>query len=131
MAKAITFNLAVGIYVLTALYAPLALFFSARQEALEKLDHRSHVVMRTLSKRFRCFADWTHASGRVGTLADVAIGIFLFLTAMGLIVTFIILAVKLFRGPAHERDPLLLLSMRYGSAATGAGIRWARSRCIQ
>jgi len=85
--------------------------------------------MRTLSKRFRCFADRTHASGRVGTLADVAIGIFLLLTALGLIVTFIILAVKLFRGPAHERDPLLLLSMRSGSATTGAGIRWARSRC--
>ena len=27
------------------------------------------------------------------------------------------------------KDPLLLLSMRYGSAATGAGIRWARGRC--
>ncbi|MBC7790013.1 MAG: hypothetical protein H7Z74_08700 [Anaerolineae bacterium] len=59
-------------------------------------------------------------------MTDVAVGILLFLTAMGLIVTFIVLAVKLFRGPAPGRDPLLLFGMRYGSATTmlgfGAGL---------
>ena len=81
------------------------------------MDHRSHVVC------VRCRND-SGASrigprfSRLGTLADVALGILLFVTALGLIVTFIVLAVKLFRGPAHDRDPLLLLGMRYGSATT-------------
>ena len=118
LTKAITFNGAVGIYVLTlALYAPLASFTPRG-----RTRWRGWTIGLTLYgysiETIQAFRGLDPRFSRFGTLADGVLGGLFFLSAVGLIVTFIILATKLFSGPAREKAPLLLLGMQYGSATT-------------
>jgi hypothetical protein len=118
LSKAVSFNVAVGIYALTiALFVPLARFsprglrwWRATQigmalcaYALENIQ-----IARGLDPRF------TQAGGVVDKLMGP---VFLFI-ALGLIAAFLILAVALFRRRESGDEGLVLLGVRYACAAT-------------
>lgn len=124
--KAMTFDVAVGIYLLTlVMLVPLARFsrrggrvwrgslvlLTLYAFAIENVQ-----IARGIDPRFT----------KVGSAADQILGGFFFLAAMGLIVSFAVLAWKILSRRMDGADGPLLLALRYGGAATfvafGAGI---------
>ncbi|MBB4636298.1 ABA4-like family protein [Longimicrobium terrae] len=116
--KAMTFDIAVGIYLLTLiLFLPLARFSArglmawrtanvvlvAYAFALENVQ-----IARGLDPRFT----------RAGAVADQILGGVFFLTAVGLIVLFAVQAWKILRRRMDGADGALLLSLRYAAVAT-------------
>jgi uncharacterized membrane protein YidH (DUF202 family) len=118
--KALTFNVAVGIYLLTlVLCLPLARFsprgLAAWRWTTVVLTVYAYAVetvqiARGLDPRFT----------RVGSVPDQVLGAVFFLTAVGLIVLFGVLAWKILRRRMDGADAPLLLSIRYGAASTFA-----------
>jgi hypothetical protein len=115
--KAVSFDIAIGIYILTIiLFIPFA-GFSARGRrwwrrtsvalALYAYGAENIQIYRGLDPRFT----------RSGAAADIIAGAIFSGVALGLIITFLILVRRLFgRRTAIEGSPLLL-AMRYGCAA--------------
>jgi hypothetical protein len=119
--KPATFDIAVGIYLLTlALLLPSAGFSERGKKrwiawnvglfayafGIENIQ-----IFRGLDPRF------SRAAGPV----DQILGGVFFLAALGTLVMFIIMAVRFFRRDRADRDSLVLLAIRYGSvAALGA-----------
>ncbi|MCG8603610.1 hypothetical protein MJD09_01240 [bacterium] len=123
--KAISFDLAVGIYILTLLlFLPLAKFterglrwWRGWQVALTYIAYGIENIQigRGLDPRFT----------RHGTPLDNLFGGIFFLIAVGMVVMFLIMAVKIFRNRAVEANTSFLLAARYAFATTmlafGAG----------
>jgi hypothetical protein len=124
LSKAITFDIALGIYVLTiSLFVPLARF-SAKGLARWRLWHvgltcvayglENIQIARGLDPRFTM----------AGSPLDQALGGVFFLVASGLIVLFVMLAARLFS--RQSGSDLLFLATRYAFACTilafGAGL---------
>jgi hypothetical protein len=124
LSKAITFDIALGIYVLTiSLFVPLARF-SAKGLARWRLWHvgltcvayglENIQIARGLDPRFTT----------AGSPLDQALGGVFFLVASGLIVLFVMLAARLFS--RQSGSDLLFLATRYAFACTilafGAGL---------
>lgn len=118
--KAMTFDLAVGIYTLTlVLCLPMARL-SARGLAawrwtsvvltLYAYGMETVQIARGLDPRFT----------RAGAVSDQILGAVFFLTANGMVVLFGILAWKILRRRTDGADGPLLLAIRYGSAAVFA-----------
>jgi len=118
LSKAITFDGAVGIYLLTlGFFVPLADFTTRGLRrwlgwsigvfvyayALETIQ-----TLRGLDPRFT----------KAGTPADRILGGVFFLVALGVIALFCILAVKLVRRGVEGRDGIILLGIRYAITAT-------------
>ncbi len=115
--KAISFDIALGIYVLTLLlFMPLARF---SERGLRRW-RGWHVGLVLLAY---CFENIQIARGldprftTHGSPLDQILGGVFFLQANGLVVLFIILAVKIFRNKTTA-NPLLLLATRYAFATT-------------
>jgi Domain of unknown function (DUF4281) len=116
--KAMSFDIAVGIYLLTlVLLLPLARFsprglaaWRGTQVALALYAFTVETVQiaRGLDPRFT----------RVGSVADQILGGVFFLVATGMIVLFAILAWKVLARRMDGADGPLLLSLRYAGAAT-------------
>jgi hypothetical protein len=116
--KAMTFDVAVGIYLLTlVMLMPLARFsprgrvaWVVAQVALTLYAYGMENVQiaRGIDPRFT----------RVGSAVDQILGGFFFLAAMGMIVLFAILAWKILARRMDGADGPLLLSLRYAGAAT-------------
>ena len=116
--KAMAFDLAVGIYLLTILLlVPLARFsrggrigWRVTQVALALYAYGMETVQiaRGIDPRFT----------RVGSVADQALGGVFFLAAIGMVVLFGILAWKVLTRRMDGADGPLLLSLRYAGAAT-------------
>ncbi|HEX2211554.1 MAG TPA: hypothetical protein VHG93_27960, partial [Longimicrobium sp.] len=116
--KAMTFDIAVGIYLLTlVLMVPLARFsraggwvwrVSLTLLTLYAFAIENVQVARGIDPRFT----------RVGSTTDQILGGVFFLTAMGMIVTFVILAAKVLIRRAQGAQGPLLLSLRYAALGT-------------
>jgi hypothetical protein len=124
--KAMTFNVAIGIYLLTlVLCLPLARFsprglatwrgFSVVLTLYAYLIETVQIA-RGLDPRF----------SKVAPVRDQILGGVFFLTALGMIVLFAVLAWKILRRRMDGADAPLLLALRYGAASTfaafGAGL---------
>lgn len=123
--KAAAFDVAVGIYLLTlVMLVPLARFGRAGGWAwsvslvlltLYAYGMENVQVARGIDPRFT----------RVGSVTDQVLGGFFFLAAVGMIVSFAVLAWKILARRTDGADGPLLLSLRYAGAATfgafGAG----------
>jgi hypothetical protein len=118
--KAMTFDIAVGIYLLTlVLCLPLARFsprglatwrgFSVVLTLYAYLIETVQIA-RGLDPRF----------SKVAPVRDQILGGVFFLTALGLIVLFAVLAWKILRRRMDGADAPLLLALRYGAASTFA-----------
>ena len=119
--KAASFDLAIGIYVLTIiLFVPFA-GFSARGRrawrwasvalALYAYGVENVQIYRGLDPRFT----------RIGSTVDNILGTLFGLTALGLIATFLILVWRFFTSRTSINGSLLLLGIRYGCAAVILG----------
>jgi len=118
LTKVITFDLALGIYVITiAFIVPLARFSATGRRlwvglsvgmALYAYGMETIQQLRGIDPRF------THVGGPVDTLVGAVFG----LDALGLIAMFSILAVKLARRGTGGADGLVLLALRYAIGAT-------------
>jgi len=118
LSKAITFDGAVGIYLLTlGFFVPLAEFTS--QGLRRWLGWTTGVIvyaytletvqtLRGLDPRFT----------KVGTPVDQILGGVFFLVACGVIALFCILAIKLVRRGVQDRQGIILLGIRYAIGAT-------------
>lgn len=123
--KAMTFDIAVGIYLLTlVLLVPLARFskgglwtwrVSLTLLSLYAFGMENVQIARGIDPRFT----------KVGSVLDQVLGGMFFLAAVGMIVTFVILAWKVLARRMDGADGPLLLSVRYAALATmgafGAG----------
>ena len=124
--KPATFDIAVGIYLLTlALLLPSAGFSERGRKrwvawnvglfayafGIENVQ-----IFRGLDPRF----------SRVAGPLDQILGLVFFIAALGTLVMFVIMAVKFFRRGRADRDSLVLLAIKYGIVAAlgafGAGI---------
>jgi hypothetical protein len=115
--KAASFDIALGIYTLTLiLFIPLAGFSTAGRRrwrwwsvalVLYAYASENTQIYRGIDPRFT----------RMGTAVDQVIGALLGLTALGLIVTFMIFAWRFFGERNAVKNKLLLLGIRYGIAA--------------
>ena len=121
LTKAASFDIAVGIYVLTvALLLPSAGFsergrrrWVAWNVALFLYGYSIETIqiLRGLDPRFT----------RVGTPVDQILGLVFFLVALTIIVMFVIMVVRFFRPDCADKDSPVLLAIRYGCvAAMGA-----------
>ena len=124
--KPASFNIAVGIYVLTiAMLVPLTGFSERGRKswiawtvALFLYGYTVETVQtfRGLDPRFSKFA----------SPLDQILGLVFFLVALTIVVMFLIMAVKLFRRDRSDADSPVLLAIKYGCAATlggfGAGV---------
>ncbi|MBW3570455.1 MAG: DUF4281 domain-containing protein [Gemmatimonadetes bacterium] len=118
--KAMAFDVAVGIYLLSlVLLVPLARFSTRGLRrwrvwltllALYAFAVENVQIARGIDPRFT----------QVGSVLDQALGGIFFLTAMGLISSFGILACKILARRMDEADGPLLLSIRYAAVATMA-----------
>ena len=118
LTKAITFDLAVGIYLITlGCIVPLAHFSAAGERrwvgvsiglALYAYGMETIQQLRGIDPRF----------SQVGGPVDALVGTGFVLVALGLIVMFSILAVKLVRRGTGGTDGLVLLGLRYAIGAT-------------
>ncbi|WP_420126661.1 ABA4-like family protein [Longimicrobium sp.] len=116
--KAMAFDVAVGIYLLTlVLLVPLAKFsrggvwawrVSLALLSLYAYGMENVQIARGIDPRFT----------RVGSVTDQILGGVFFLTATGMIVSFIILAWKVLARRMDGADGPLLLSLRYAALAT-------------
>jgi hypothetical protein len=121
LTKAITFDLAVGVYIITiALFVPLAGFTSvgARRwvRIFAALNLYAYAVettqtLRGIDPRFT----------RVGSAFDQIVGMTFGLTALALVGCFMVLAIRLWRRPLMGPNGLVLLSLRYAIVVTVMG----------
>ena len=117
LSKPATFNIAVGIYILTiALFLPSAGFSERGRKRWVRwnvgLFGYAYIietvqVFRGLDPRF----------SRHGTPLDQIAGGVFFLTALGVMVLFIIMALRFFRRGRPDADSPVILAIRYGTAA--------------
>lgn len=116
--KAMTFDVAVGIYLLSlVMLVPLARFsrgglwtwrVSLTLLTLYAFGMENVQIARGIDPRFT----------RVGSATDQILGGFFFLAALGMVVTFVILAWKVLVRRMDGADGPLLLSLRYAALAT-------------
>lgn len=119
--KAATFDLAVGLYALTvALFVPFAGFkprgrrvwvWSLAAFMLYGYAQETVQMMRGIDPRFT----------RAGTPVEQLLGAVFFLVALGILVSFVVLAWRFFTRRSGVRDALVLTGIRYAFASAGVG----------
>jgi hypothetical protein len=117
LSKPASFNIAVGIYILTiTLLVPSAGF----SERGKKRWVRWNVGLFTYAyiiETVQVFRGLDPRFSRHGTPLDQLAGGVFFLTALGVMVLFIIMAAKFFRRGRPDADSPVILAIRYGTAA--------------
>jgi hypothetical protein len=118
LVKAVTFDIAVGIYLLTlALYLP-AVGFSPRGRARWRGASVALTLTAFAIENIQIYRGLDPRFSRVGTPVDQMIGGVFFLIALGLIALFLILSAPLVRRKPGESDHLIVVAIRYAVAAT-------------
>jgi hypothetical protein len=119
--KAVSFNIAIGIYILTiTLLVPLA-GFSARGRLLWRSSSIALGLYVYFAENLQIYRGLDPRFTRYGTALDHFIGNLLALAALGLIATFIILVWRFFTRRTSINGSLLLIAIRYGCAAVIMG----------
>ena len=115
--KAMAFDVAVGIYLLTLiLLLPLARF-SRRGLAAWRVSMTLLTLYAFAMENVQIARGIDPRFTQVGSVADQILGGFFFLAAMGMVVTFAIVAWKVLARRMDGADGPLLLAVRYGAAA--------------
>jgi hypothetical protein len=116
--KAMTFDVAVGIYLLTlVMLLPLARFGRAGG-TVWRASHVGLVLFAYGMENVQVARGIDPRFSRIGSATDQMLGGFFFLSALGMIVLFAILAWKILARRTDGADGPLLLALRYGGAAT-------------
>ena len=116
--KPATFNIAVGIYILTiALLLPSAGFSDGGRRRWVAWTVVFFVYGYTV-ETVQTFRGLDPRFSKVGTPWDQMIGGIFFLTAVSLLVLFIIMAIRFFRRRVDTADATVLLAIKYGCVTT-------------
>jgi hypothetical protein len=117
LSKPATFNIAVGIYILTtALLLPSA-GFSERGRKRWVRWNVGLFAYAYIIETVQVFRGLDPRFSRHGTPLDQLAGGVFFLTALGVMVLFLIMAAKFFRRGRPDADSPVILAIRYGTAA--------------
>ena len=115
--KAATFDGAVGIFLLTlALIAPSA-GMSRRGGRIWRFSLIGLTLFGYSVETVQVFRGLDPRFSRVGTTADQVLGGVFFLSAVGIMICFIVLTLRFFFRSINDRDGPLVLALRYGSVA--------------
>jgi hypothetical protein len=119
--KAASFDIAIGIYLLTIiLFVPLA-GFSARGRRWWRRASVALALYAYAAENIQIYRGLDPRFTRFGSVLDNIAGNLFALTALGLIATFIILMRRFFTSRTSINGSLLLLGIRYGCAAVILG----------
>jgi hypothetical protein len=119
--KAASFDIAIGIYILTIiLFVPLA-GFSRRGRKLWRWASVALAIYAYAAENIQIYRGLDPRFTRFGSAIDNIAGALFGLTALGLIATFLILMWRFFTRRTSINGSLLLLGIRYGSAAVILG----------
>jgi hypothetical protein len=119
--KAASFDIAIGIYILTIiLFVPLA-GFSSRGRRLWRWSSIALALYAYAVENIQIYRGLDPRFTRIGSAVDNIAGVLFGLTALGLIATFIILMWRFFTSRTAINGSLLLLGIRYGCAAVFLG----------
>ncbi|HEX8847641.1 MAG TPA: hypothetical protein VF791_23570 [Pyrinomonadaceae bacterium] len=115
--KAASFDIAIGIYILTIiLFIPLA-GFSMRGRKLWRWTSVALALYAYVVENIQIYRGLDPRFTRHGTAVDNIVGALFGATALGLIATFLILTWRFFSKRSGVKDRLLLLGVRYGCAS--------------
>ena len=117
LSKPATFNIAVGIYILTITLLLPSAGFSERGRKRWVWWNVGLFAYAYIIETGQVFRGLDPRFSRHGTPLDQIAGGVFFLTALGVMVLFIIMAVKFFRRGRPDADSPIILAIRYGSAA--------------
>lgn len=117
LSKPATFNIAVGIYILTITLLLPSAGFSERGRKRWVWWNVGLFAYAYIIETVQVFRGLDPRFSRHGTPLDQMAGGVFFLTALGVMVLFIIMAVKFFRRGRPDADSPIILAIRYGSAA--------------
>jgi hypothetical protein len=119
--KAASFDIAIGIYILTIiLFVPLA-GFSQRGRRVWRWASVALALYAYAAENIQIYRGLDPRFTRFGSTLDNIIGTLFGLTALGLIATFLILMWRFFTSRTSINGSLLLLGIRYGCAAVILG----------
>lgn len=115
--KAVSFDIAIGIYILTIiLFIPLA-EFSARGRRLWRWSSVALVLYAYAIENIQIYRGLDPRFSRAGSVADNLAGTIFGGVALGLVITFLILVRRFFSRRNSMYGSPLLLALRYGCAA--------------
>jgi hypothetical protein len=119
--KAASFDIAIGIYILTIiLFVPLA-GFSPRGRKVWRWSSIALALYAYAVENIQIYRGLDPRFTRIGSAVDNIAGTLFGLVALGLIATFIILMWRFFTSRTAINGSLLLLGIRYGCAAVMLG----------
>lgn len=119
--KAASFDIAIGIYILTIiLFVPLA-GFSKRGRSVWRWSSVALALYPYAVENIQIYRGLDPRFTRIGSTVDNILGVLFGLTALGLIVMFLILTWRFFTSRTSINGSLLLLGIRYGCAAVMLG----------
>lgn len=119
LSKAATFDIAIGIYVLTLLLLLPAAGFSARGRRRWRISLAALALYVYAAENIQIYRGLDPRFTRAGNALDEIAGIVLGLAAIGLIISFVVLAWSFFTRRGVVKDRVLLVAIRYACAASG------------
>ncbi len=119
LSKAATFDIAIGIYVLTLVLLLPAAGFSERGRRRWRVSLAALALYVYAAENIQIYRGIDPRFTRVGGAFDQIAGTVLGLAAIGLIVSFVVLAWGFFTRRGVVKDRVLLVAIRYASAASG------------
>jgi hypothetical protein len=117
--KAATFDIAVGVYVLTLLLLLPAAGFTARGRRRWRVSLAGLSLYVYAAENIQIYRGLDPRFTRAGGALDQVAGTVLALAAIGLIVSFVVLAWGFFTRRGAVKDRVLLVAIRYACAASG------------
>jgi hypothetical protein len=117
LSKAATFDLAIGIYVLTLLLLLPAAGFKPRGRRLWRVSLAALALYVYAAETIQIYRGIDPRFTRVGSGLDQLAGALLAMAAIGLIISFVVLAWSFFTRRGVVKDRVLLVAIRYACAA--------------
>ncbi|MBA3240154.1 MAG: DUF4281 domain-containing protein [Acidobacteria bacterium] len=117
LSKAATFDIAIGIYLLTIILLLPGAGFSARGRRRWRIWMLALALYVYAAENIQIYRGIDPRFTRVGTPLDQLAGAFLGMAALELIVSFLFLAWRFFGGRGAVKDRVLLVAIRYACAA--------------
>jgi hypothetical protein len=118
LSKAATFDIAIGVYLLTLLLLLPAAGFTERGRRRWRVSALALALYAYAAENIQIYRGLDPRFTRAGSALDQIAGIVLGLVAIGLIISFVVLALGFFTRRGAMKDRVLLVAIRYACAAS-------------
>lgn len=118
LSKAATFDIAIGVYLLTLVLLLPAAGFTERGRKRWRVSALALAFYAYAAENIQIYRGLDPRFTRAGSALDQIAGIFLGLVAIGLIISFVVLAFGFFTRRGVVKDRVLLVAIRYACAAS-------------